>query len=867
MDFSKPTSIFSVKPRGMVRILMNLLTLLLVFYGSNHDSYSMQQGKTIIKGTVTDANTGEPLSYVSVLLKGTTVGTITDSKGKYGIETSSEASELKFSFIGYEAEIRNIKPGTEQVIDIRLELSSISLEEVTVRPKRREYRNRDNPAVELIGKVIARKDLNRRESFSFVKYRKYEKILLALSNITEDFKKSGLFRDYRLIFENTDTTKRIGNEILPLYLKEALSDNYYRQEPEAKKEVVLAEKAINLERYLDNKGVTANLNYLYQDIDIYDSEILFLTNKFLSPVAGTAPLFYRYYIIDTLAVKDIKCIQLFFEPRNPADFLFHGNLYITLDSAYAIRKIDIGINKNINIDWVQNISVTQDFEKSGNDVWLLSKEEISIDIGVVKNSLGLYAQRTVAYDDYILNKPFDEKIFSGPERIEKTDPLSEKIEFWENNRQVPLSGSEKRLYSLVDSVNQVPAFRRGMNIVMLLSTEFLDLGKIELGPAGSFYSFNEVEGRRIRFGGRTTPDFSKKVTLEGYAAYGFGGRTFKYNAGITYSLTPRTVYQFPVKYLKLIYQKDTRIPGQEIQFSQGDNFFLSFKRGVNDKLLMNNTLRFEHLNEFDNHFSYLIGYSFTRQQPLGNLFFNSNDYLSEDGKTSSIDIAELFLDLRYAPNESFYQGKLYRDHFPNNYPVIRLRTAAGSGFLLNDYEYLRFQLNISRRYYVSILGYTDISVEAGKIAGKVPYPLLFVHRANQTYAYQKDSYNLMNFLEFVSDKYVSLNIDHSFNGFLLNKVPLLKKMKLREIITFKALYGGLGEKNDPGYNSDLFRFPVDFNNVPLTFTLEEKPYIEASIGLSNIFRIFRVDLIKRFTYLDHPNVSQLGIRVQFRLDI
>lgn len=846
---------------------MNLLILLFALNGSFLESYSMHQGKTIVKGTVIDANTGEPLSYVSVLLKGTTIGTLTDSKGRYNIETSSEASELKFSFIGYESEFRKIKPGTEQVIDIRLKLSSISLDEVTIKPKRREYRNKNNPAVELIGKVIARKDLNRRESFSFVRYTKYEKILLALSNITEDFKKSELFKGYSFIFDNTDTTKRIGNEILPLYIKESLSDNYYRREPEAKKEVVRAEKAINLERYLDNKGVTANLNYLYQDIDIYDSEILFLTNKFLSPVAGTAPLFYRYFIIDTLTVKDIKCIQLFFQPRNPADFLFHGNLYITLDSTYAIKKIDIGINKNINIDWVQNISITQDFEKNGHDTWLLSKEEISIDVGVVKNSLGLYAQRTVAYDDYILNEPIDDKIFSGPERSVKPDPLSGTHDFWEKNRQVPLSGSERRLYSLVDSVNQVPAFRRSMNLVMLVSTEFLDLGKIEIGPAGSFYSFNEVEGRRVRIGGRTTPDFSKKLTLEGYAAYGFGDRTFKYNTGITYSLTPRTIYQFPVKYLKITYQKDTRIPGQELQFSQGDNFFLSFKRGINDKLLLNNTLRFEHLNEFENHFSYLVGYSFTRQQPLGNLFFNVNDYLSEDGKLSSIDIGELFLDLRYAPNESFYQGKLYRDHFPNNYPVIRLKTAAGSGFLFNDYEYLRFQFNISRRYYVSILGYTDISFEAGKISGKVPYPLLFIHRANQTYAYQKDSYNLMNFLEFVSDKYVALNIDHSFNGFLLNKVPLLKKMKLREIITFKALYGGLGDKNNPDYNSDLFRFPVDLNNVPLTFTLEKKPYIEASVGLSNILRIFRVDLIKRFTYLDHPNVSQFGIRVQFRLDI
>lgn len=852
-------SIFKKKYGFLLCIILILSPLQIIF----------PQGtvKTIIRGTVTDANTGELLPYVSILIKGTTVGTITDSQGKYNLETAGPADEIKFSFIGYEAESHKIKKGVEQVINIRLKLSSISLDEVTIKPKRKAYKNKGNPAVELIQKVIARKDLNRRESFSFLEYRKYEKIQLAMSNISENFKESPLFNDFRFIFDNMDTTKRIGNDVLPLYLKESVSEHYYRKEPEAAKEFILAEKAINLEKYLDNKGVTANLNYLYQDINIYDNEILFLTNKFLSPVANTAPAFYRYFIIDTLPVKEIKCIQLFFEPRNKADFLFHGNLFITLDSAYAIRKIDIGINKNINIDWIQDISVTQDFDRTDDNFWLLSKEEISIDVGVVKNSLGLYAQRTVSYSDYKINNPVDDKIFTGPEKVDRPEAESETQEYWDKNRQVPLSRSERRLYTMVDSVNQVPAFRRKMNIVMLLATEFLDLGKVEIGPAGSFYSFNEIEGSRVRFGGRTTPLFSKKITYEGYGAYGFGDKTFKYNAGITYSLTPRTIYQFPVKSLKISYMKDTRIPGQELQFNEGDNIFLSFKRGVDDKLLLNRTLRFEYLNEFENHFSFLLGYNFTHQEPKGNLFFNYDTYLSESENKNPIDISELYLNLRYAPNESFYQGKLYRDHFPNKYPVMELKIAGGSDLIGNDFDYLRLQANISRRLYISIIGYTDISVEGGRIYGKVPYPLLFVHRANQAYTYQKDSYNLMNFLEFVSDKYVSLNIDHSFNGFFLNKVPLLKKMKLREIVTFKAIYGGLGDNNNPAYNTGLFRFPVNRNNVPLTYTLEKKPYIEASVGLSNIFRIFRVDLIRRFTYLDHPNVSSLGFRVQFRLDI
>jgi hypothetical protein len=831
------------------------------------DCYGFQQNKTVIMGVVTDANTGEPVQYVSVLLKGTAVGTITDAHGKYIIETNVNASEIRFSFIGYDSETRNIRQGVTQTINIHLKLTSITLNEVTVKPGKREYRNRNNPAVELIQQVIDHKNSNRKESFDYISFEEYEKIQLAISNISEEFKRSGVFRKYSFIFDNTDTTRRIGNEILPIYIKESISDHYYRKQPEARKEIIRAQKAINLEEYLDNKGVTANLNYIFQNINIYDNEILFLTNKFLSPIAGTAPAFYRYYITDTLNIKDTRCVRLFFEPRNPSDFLFHGDLYITLDSTYAVRSIDLGINKNINIDWIHGISVKQDFENFGKSLWLLSKEDISIDVGVVKNSLGLYVQRTVSYKNYVVDQQIPDSIFIGPVVSEIPDPYSDKPGFWEFKRHIPLTTVEKNLYFAVETLKNIPAFRNQMGIVMLATTDFLTLGKFEFGPVGSFYSFNKIEGSRIRLGGRTTPEFSKKITFEGYGAYGFEDRNFKYNAGVTFSLTPRTIYQFPVKSIKLSYQKDTKIPGQELQFNQSDNFFLSFKRGENDKLLLNKTLRLEFLNEFDNHFSYLLGYNFTRQCPLGNLFYYKADEVPGTDGQGSVDISEMYLNLRFAPNESFYQGKLYRDHFPNKYPVIQLNTAAGYKAFNSDYDYLRLQMNISRRYYVSIIGYTDVAVEAGRIFGTVSYPMLFIHAANQTYAYQRSSYNLMNFLEFVSDKYVSLNIDHSFNGFILNKIPLLKKMKLREIVTFKAIYGGLDHKNNPEYNDALFRFPMSETYIPLTNTLEKKPYIEAGVGLSNILRIFRVDLIKRFTYLDHPGISDLGLRVQFRLDI
>jgi hypothetical protein len=831
------------------------------------NSFSQISENTVIEGLVVDAKTGLPIPGANAFLENTTIGTMTDSEGKYRIETITQTGKIIFSFLGYQTESRNISKDKVQTINISLKLSVIALDEVRVSPLKKSYKNKNNPAVELIERVINKKDDNRKEKYDYLEYKQYEKIQVALSNITEKFRKNNMFGKFGFVFDNLDTTKRIGNTILPLFIKESLSDHYYRKDPEATKEITRAEKTTNLDEYLDNKGVSAYFNYLYQNINIYDNEILFLTNKFLSPIAKTAPDFYRYYILDTLSVNNIKCIKLFFEPRNKADFLFHGNLYITMDSSYAVRKIDMGINKNTNIDWVREISIIQDFDQFGKKDWLLSKDEILIDFGIVNNSMGLYGQRTVSYRDYKINEPVNEKVFKGSEKVVKLDASADNAGFRESDRFVPLTRSEKGIYTTIDSIKKIPAFNRSMNFITLLTTGFLKLGKIEIGPDESFISFNSVEGTRFRFGGRTTTNFSKKVTLDGYIAYGLTDRVFKYYGSLSYSLTPRTIYQFPVKSLKVSYQNDTKVPGQELQFTQSDNILLSFKRGVADKLFLNKTIKTEYLNEFENHFSYLIGYSFTRQSPEGNLHFNTDNYLSLTNDIHAINISEIYMNLRYAPNESFYQGKIYRDPLSSRYPVFQLNIAGGSKSINNDFNYMRLQLNISRRYYLSLLGYTDISFEAGKIYGKVSYPVLFIHRANQTYSYQENSYNLMNFLEFVSDQYVSLNVDHCFNGFIFNKVPLLKKFKLREVITCKILYGGLSKINDPDYQNDLFKFPVDNNGIPLTYTFAKQPYIEASIGVSNIFKIIRVDFIKRFTYLNHPNVSGIGIRMQFRLDI
>jgi len=403
-------------------------------------------------------------------------------------------------------------------------------------------------------------------------------------------------------------------------------------------------------------------------------------------------------------------------------------------------------------------------------------------------------------------------------------------------------------------------------IVFLLAGYKTITPYFEVGPVNTFYSFNPVEGFRLRAGGRTTNAFSKRFVFEGYGAYGFKDERWKYFVGGTYSFTKRSVYEFPVKSIKVNYQKETKIPGQELQFIQEDNFLLSFKRGINDKWLYNETFNIEHLNEFKNHFSYTLGYKNWIQHAAGGLNYSITDY---NNKATNIPVqsSEFALTLRWAPNEKFYQGKTYRIPISLINPVFTVRYLAGvKGFLGGQYDYHNVTANISKRFYFSQLGYTDASIEGGKIFGTVPFPLLLIHRANQSYAYQLQSYNLMNFLEFVSDQYVALNLDHCFNGFFFNKIPLLRRLKWREVVAVKVLYGSLGANNRPTNDASLLKLPTYKDGTPITYTLEKEPYIEGSIAIANVFKFFRIDLIKRFTYLDHPNISTLGLRARFKFD-
>lgn len=836
--------------------------IILSFYLIAHlNAYG--QGINYIRGTLLDAENNEAVAFAGIGILGTNYSTISDADGNFKISARNLSDiQLLVNSVGYVPETLKVK-NIDKPLIIKLKYDTKQLEEVIVKPGKVKYKRKNNPAVELIEKVIDHKKENRKEALDFYQNEKYEKVIFALSNLSEEFKSRKILKSFRFVFENRDTSKISGIEILPVFMKENISSFYYRKDPKSKKEYIKASQMVNFEG-VDKQGLTDYLKYLYQDINIYDNNISFLTNQFVSPVAPTAPLLYRYYIMDTVEVEGSECIRLFFSPRNKTDMLFQGDLFILKDSTYAIKKISLSVNPQINLNWVKDVKICQTFNKTESG-WMLTTDDIAIDFGITKKGMGIFGQKTISYKDYIFDS-INDTVFSGEEIVELNGSEKYDSTFWKDNRHNELSKSESNTYVVMDSVKNVPAFKRTVDIMSLLVYGYKDVGFFEVGPVNTFYSYNPVEGNRYRFGGRTTVLFSKKIFLEGYLAYGFLDEKYKYYGSATLSLTPRSIYEFPIKYIRVSYQNDTKVPGQDLQYIHEDNILLSLRRGPNDKMFYNKIFRIEHLNEFKNHFSYNLSYMYNEQAPAGNLYFNYTDYLQHVNNIPRINVSEISVNLRFAPKEQFYQGKIYRTAFANAYPIFELQYTLGNKLIMNDYNYHKLKFSIYKRFYLSMFGYTDVLWESGKVFGHLPYPLLIIHRANQTYSYQSLSYNMMNFLEFISDQYTSLNIDHSFNGLIFNKVPLFRRLKLREVATLKILYGNVTRENDPMYHSDLFRFPLDVDGSPLSYTLEQKPYIEGSVGVANIFKVIRIDVVKRFTYLGHKNVSEIGIRAKFKFD-
>lgn len=819
-----------------------------------------QQGTILVSGVVLDKDTREPLAYITVQFSGiASGGTVTDSLGRFRFRSHQAAGSLRLSAVGYQTINYPFNSSTAPNLAIFLSQDPNSLQEVTISSKRKKYRNKNNPAVELIRQVIARRDSNNARTRDDYGFKKYEKLTMSLALAKDKTSQSRLLRKYPFLKTGMDSSRIAGKSLVPVYLHEKSTWNAFEKQ-KTTKPIVLGQNQSRIDQYLDEDGFDEFLEKIYGEPDLYEADITLGNRRFLSPIAQTAPLFYQYYLQDTIKNVQPHLIKVNVVPRNKEDALLTGFLYVTLDGTYAVQRGDFTISEKANINWLNDLKLSVEYRAEITGRYYLSRSTMSMQLGVFKEGIGVFGQKTYIIDGYVHGGNYPYALES---HVKKAGTATGEID-----RPEQLSAIDQQALDNVDSLKNSRSFRKSMALGAFVLSGYAPLRPLEFGPFSSFYSFNSIEGSRLKVGARTSELFSRRVVLDGYLAYGTRDQRTKYGLGMTVSLTDSSIYRFPVRSVSVRYNSDIQIPGQELSFLTEDNILLSFRRGRNNKMWYNQKWQFEYLHETTGHLAFRLGYRNQRIAPAGILVFESASQNNARQKVDQLTTSEIYSELRWAPHETFFQGKRYRRPIINGYPVYTLRAAFGmKGLMGGQYNYQRFTLNASKRFFLSQLGFSDVTAEAGIVLGSLPFPLLTIHRANQSYSNQIQSYNLMNNLEFVSNRYASLHIQHSFNGFFLNKIPVIKKLQLREMLTVKLLSGTLDKSSLPGYHSHLMLLPSTSDGNRLSGGLGQIPYIEGGLGVSNIFKFLRVDLVRRFTYLKNgPDISEWGVRMKLNID-
>lgn len=823
---------------------------------------------TRVTGQVTDAVSGQPLPSISVRYMSSRYGTSSDKDGKFALSANGSFTRVIFSYVGYQSVTKTINTGQSNELQIRLHTSETELKEVDIiSGKHTRYRNKGNPAVALIQQIIDHKDLNRMESSDYLQYDQYERIGLSFFDLPSKLIRSRFFNKYKFML---DTTQIIDGQVkaaFPVYFSEKIFQNFYRKQPSKSIQELTAQKQINLIKFIDTTGVDIYLNRLYgNNIDIYSNNIFIITNQFLSPIADHAPEFYKFFILDTLQSDKGKLVEISFTPRNKGDLLFEGKLTVTLDGRYAVESCELNINKQININFMRSLQIRLDFEQLAAGRYYLSKSDVKADFGLFrKNGTGVFGERIVFYSNYKLNSPLDAAFYRGESIQTHTDADQADTGFWKKHRGDTLSAQQASTYAHMNKLQSMSLYKITSWLATTFAGNYADLGPVQIGQLTDIFSFDNVEGPRFQIGARTTPKFNKTLYFDEYMGYGTKDKQLKYNFSAYLSLNQTPFYRYPNDYFKVSYQYDLSIPGQDFSINTSQPPLSSFQSGASNYFLYSRIFKIDYVKEFENHFSFDLALKRWNQQAAGTLEYRFND--GNHTLINNLATSEIDLGLRYAPHEQIIQGTTDRTTIHSKYPVINLQIRQGiKGAFNGSYSYTDITANIAKRFYLSQLGYADITLLGSMLIGKVPFPLLNISPANESVAYDPDAYNKMYYLEFVSDHYAGINFTQSFNGFFLNKIPLIKHLKWREYLSFKALYGGLRKENDPFYSNNLYQFPAGTNGSNGTYAFGNVPYLEAGAGIGNIFKILRIDVIKRFNYLDHPGITPYGIKISFSPD-
>ncbi len=806
-------------------------------------SFTLFSQTTKVSGKIVDAITREPLPFVNIVFKGTNDGGTSDIEGKYTISSTAHVDSISVSYVGYNKLTRAIKRGITQELNIGL-TQGVELLTVEIRPG-------ENPAHRILRKIIANKDKNDREKLESYEYEVYNKVEFDLNNLSEDFKNNRLLQPFSFIFDNIDSTNAKEKPYLPIFMTEALSDYYYRKNPKARNELIKASKVAGVE----NSSVSQFMGDMYQNVNIYDNTILVFGKSFVSPISDNALLFYKFYLIDSMTIDGHKCYQLQFKPRRKQELAFVGNLWAA-DTAFAIKQIEMSIVDDANINFINSTAVVQTYEKV-DSAWMMQKERLVIDFNPFpidqkkKSMMGVYGRKTADYSNFKINKPHEDKFYSITENLKVNEDAFKKDEtYWVDHRHDTLAKNEKQIYKMVDTLQSLPVYRTWIDVITIFVTGYKVKGNFEYGPYYNMFSTNEIEGSRFRFGGRTSNKFSKWYELSGYVAYGTRDEKFKYSLGIRSFISKK-----PRSMVGLYYKNDNEILGQSQNGFTTDNILASLfrvtpLRNLTNVKQVNAYIEREWFTGFNTKLSFVN----RTMMPLADFHYEYQKTSNTIGYKQNITTSEIRFLARLAYDEKYIDGEFTRTSLGTHYPVIQAQYTLGIKNLFNsDYNYQKLTLNLDDRIRINPIGYFDYILEYGKVWNPLPYPLLELHGGNETYIYDIYAYNGMNYYEFVSDEYASATISHHFDGFFLNRIPLMRKLKWREVLGAKALIGRVNEAN-----KNTLIFPEHL------YALDRGPYYEVSTGIENIFKIFRVDAIWRLSYLDNPKAIPFSIKASMQ---
>lgn len=847
-----------------------ILTTLFLLFGLLHMSAQK------ISGVVTDKKTGEPVAFMNVFYDGKGIGTTTDLDGKYIVESRVGLNELTFSFVGYKTKKVKVNSGHFQTLNVQVEPDEVLLQEVTVKPKRERYSRKNNPAVIMMEKVIAAKKNNDLNKYPYHQFDKYQKLTLALNELTSDSLESGIFKKVPNLKDHIELCPETNKLILPVSVDETVSTEVFRNNPKSEKTIVKGVNSTGINEIF-NTGDILNtmLHEVFTDVNIYDDQVRLLQYPFTSPIATSGAIqFYRYFIMDTLDVDNEKCFHLTFVPNNSQDFGFTGHLYVKADSSYQVKRCTLNLPKKSDVNFVEHMEILQEFEQLPSGENVLVNDDMLVEILFNKLFSKFQVRRITRYDDYAFDD-LPNNLFKGKgKEVHEADAMMKDEDFWSKYRKVELTKSEDNMDSFLDRIQQIKGFKFVVFGLKALIENFVETSagksKVDIGPINTLVGSNQFEGFRTRLSAQTTANLNKHFFAKGYMAYGFKDKRPKYNAEFEYSFDEKKYLprEFPIKSITVGAGYDMVSPVDKFMPTDKDNLFTAFKITEVDQYMYQKKVYATYKQEYENGYSHHFGFRRTVDEPVGSLQYKK---LNDGSLLKEITTTQFTAGIRYAPGETFINTKQRRLPLNLDAPVFTVEHTLGVKNLFgSDYNYNFTEVGVYKRIWMRSWGKIDAYLKGGVQWNKVPFNLLIMPAANLSYIMEYETFNLINNMEFLNDKYGSLDIGWDMNGKIFNRIPLLKKLKWREWVQVKVLWGTLSDKNNPfleeNKNDDtLLQFPMRDGVYTSHLMEKNRPYVELAFGVHNIFKLLHIEYVKRLNYLENPYCNKDGIRLMVRM--